>query len=72
MKEDRKSLMIALFEVKDSGTKPDVTDLPLKSPTRGLKELAPFTVDVLKNVVTLPIPRKENQSQVKHHHTIPS
>ena len=60
MKGERKGLMTALFEVKGPRTKPTVTYLPLESFTGGLKGLAQFAVDVLTNVVTLPIPEKES------------
>lgn len=60
MKGERKGLMTALFEVKGLRTDPDITYLPLESFTGGLKGLAQFAVDVLTNVVTLPIPDKEN------------
>ncbi|MDH3505369.1 MAG: hypothetical protein OEM58_12690, partial [Nitrospirota bacterium] len=63
MKGERKGLMTALFEVKGPRTKPDITYLPLESFTGGLKGLAQFAVDVLKNVVTLPIPDKENPNK---------
>lgn len=61
MKGERKGLMTALFEVKGPRTKPDITYLPLESFTGGLKGLAQFAIDVLKNIVTLPIPDTENQ-----------
>ncbi|MDH3769633.1 MAG: AsmA-like C-terminal region-containing protein, partial [Nitrospirota bacterium] len=60
MKGERKGLMTALFEVKGPRTKPEVTYLPLESFTGGVKGLAQFAIDVLKNVVTLPIPDKES------------
>ncbi|MDH5701023.1 MAG: AsmA-like C-terminal region-containing protein, partial [Nitrospirota bacterium] len=63
MKGERKGLMTALFEVKGPRTKPDITYLPLESFAGGLKGLAQFAVDVLKNVVTLPIPDKENPNK---------
>ena len=59
MKGERKGLMTALFEVKGPRTKPEITYLPLESFTGGLKGLAQFAIDVLKNVVTLPIPQEE-------------
>ncbi|MEO6203009.1 MAG: AsmA-like C-terminal domain-containing protein [Nitrospirales bacterium] len=62
MKGDRKGLMTALFEVKGPRTKPEITYLPLESLTGGLKGFAQFAVDVLKNVVTLPISDTENQN----------
>jgi hypothetical protein len=63
MKGERKGLMTALFEVKGPRTKPEVTYLPLESFTGGVKGLAQFAIDVLKNVVTLPIPKKETTEQ---------
>ncbi len=62
MKGDRKGLMTALLEVKGPRTKPDITYLPMESITGGLKGFAQFAVDVLKNVVTLPIPDTESQN----------
>lgn len=62
IKGDRKGLMTALFEVKGPRTEPDITYLPLESFAGGLKGLAQFAVDVLKNVVTLPIPDSESQN----------
>ena len=62
MKGERKGLMTALFEVKGPRTKPDITYLPLESFSGGLKGLAQFAVDVLKNVVTIPIPDTESQN----------
>jgi len=59
IKGERKGLMTALFEVKGLRTKPEVTYLPLESFTGGVKGLAQFAIDVLKNVVTLPIPDKK-------------
>jgi len=59
IKGERKGLMTALFEVKGRRTKPEITYLPLESFTGGLKGLAQFAIDVLKNVVTLPIPKEE-------------
>jgi len=59
IKGERKGLMTALFEVKGPRTKPEITYLPLESFAGGLKGLAQFAVDVLKNVVTLPIPEKK-------------
>ncbi|MGD9849947.1 MAG: AsmA-like C-terminal domain-containing protein [Nitrospirales bacterium] len=60
VKGERKGLMTALFEVKGPRTEPDITYLPLESFTGGLKGLAQFAVDVLTNIVTLPIPDKNN------------
>jgi AsmA-like C-terminal region/Protein of unknown function len=62
MKGDRKGLMTALFEVKGPRTEPDITYLPLESLSGGLKGLAQFAVDVLTNVITLPIPDTESQN----------
>jgi hypothetical protein len=63
MKGERKGLMTALFEVKGSRAKPEVTYLPLESFAGGLKGLAQFPLDVLKNLVTLPIPDKESPNK---------
>lgn len=60
MKGERKGLMTALFEVNGPRTEANITYLPLESFTGGLKGLAQFAVDVLTNVVTLPIPKKDN------------
>ncbi|HBP89440.1 MAG TPA: AsmA-like C-terminal domain-containing protein [Nitrospirales bacterium] len=62
MKGERKGLMTALFEVRGPRTNPDITYLPMESFTGGLKGLAQFAVDVLKNVVTLPIPDSKSQN----------
>jgi uncharacterized protein YhdP len=59
IKGERKGLMTALFEVKGLRTKPEVTYLPLESFAGGLKGLVQFPLDVLKNLVTLPIPEKK-------------
>ena len=63
MKGERKGFMTALFEVKGLRTKPKVTYLPLESFAGGLKGLAQFPLDVLKNLVTLPLPKKEATEQ---------
>jgi hypothetical protein len=60
LKGERKGLMTALFEVRGPRSKPVVTYLPLESFAGGVKGLAQFAIDVLKNVVTLPIPDKES------------
>ncbi|WP_447968510.1 hypothetical protein [Nitrospira sp. M1] len=54
LKGERQGLATALFEVKESRSSPTVRYLPLESFTGGLKGLAQFAVDVLKNTVTLP------------------
>lgn len=59
MKGERKGLMTALFEVKGPRTNPEIIYRPLDSFTGGLSGLAQFPIDVLKNLVTLPIPNKE-------------
>jgi len=46
--------------VKGPHAKPEITYLPLESLTAGLKGLAQFPLDVLKNVLTIPIPDKES------------
>jgi hypothetical protein len=63
MKGERKGLMTALFEVKGSRAKPEVTYLPLESFAGGLKGLAQFPLDVLKNLVTIPILDKESPNK---------
>jgi len=55
--------MTALFEVKGPRAKPEITYLPLESVTAGLKGLTQFPLDVLKNVLTIPIPDKENPNK---------
>lgn len=45
--------------MKGQQTQPEITYLPLESLTGGLKGLAQFAIDVLKNVVTLPLPKNE-------------
>ncbi|TFG59756.1 MAG: hypothetical protein E4H32_09660, partial [Nitrospirales bacterium] len=64
MKGERKGLLTALFEVKGPRTKPEVTYLPLESFAGGLKGLAQFTIDVLTNVVTLPLPEKKTPEPI--------
>ncbi|MDH5565003.1 MAG: AsmA-like C-terminal domain-containing protein, partial [Nitrospirota bacterium] len=59
MKGERKGLLTALFEVKGPRTKPEVTYLPLESFAGGLKGFAQFPIDVLKNIITLPLPEKK-------------
>ena len=59
MKGERKGFLTALFTVKGPRTKPEVTYQPLDSFTGGLKGLAQFPIDVLKNIITLPIPDKQ-------------
>jgi len=63
MKGERKGFLTALFEVKGPRTKPEVTYLPMESLTGGLKGFAQFPIDVLKNIITLPIPNKETTEQ---------
>jgi hypothetical protein len=55
LKGERKGLTTALFEVKGPRTDPQVTYLPLQSVTGGILGLAEFPLDVLKNVLTLPL-----------------
>jgi hypothetical protein len=57
---ERQGLTTALFEVKGPRTDPRVTYLPLQSLTGGLLGLAKFPLDVLKNVLTLPLPDRKN------------
>ncbi|PJA77966.1 MAG: hypothetical protein CO149_06620, partial [Nitrospirae bacterium CG_4_9_14_3_um_filter_51_5] len=59
MKGERKGLTTALFEVKGPRTDPQVTYLPLQSLTGGILGLAKFPLDVLKNLLTLPLPEKK-------------
>lgn len=59
MEGERKGLTTALFEVKGPRTDPKVTYLPLQSLTGGILGLAKFPLDVLKNVLTLPLPEKK-------------
>ena len=64
MQGERKGFLTALFEVKGPRTKPEVTYLPLESFAGGLKGFAQFPIDVLKNIITLPLPKKEAPQQV--------
>jgi hypothetical protein len=59
MKGERKGLTTALFEVKGPRMDPRVTYLPLQSLTGGILGLAEFPLDVLKNLLTLPLPEKK-------------
>ncbi|MDH5428768.1 MAG: AsmA-like C-terminal region-containing protein, partial [Nitrospirota bacterium] len=63
MQGERKGFLTALFEVKGPRTKPEVTYLPLESFTGGMKGLAQVPIDMLKNIITLPLPEKEKPSQ---------
>ncbi len=64
---DRKGIATAMFSVKGSGEDPEVTYLPMKSFATGLTGLAELAVDVLKNVLMLPInlmtPEQEKQTE---------
>lgn len=60
MKGERKGLTTALFEVKGPRMDPFVTYLPLQSLTGGILGLAEFPLDVLKNLLTLPLPEKKS------------
>ena len=62
MKGDQKGLMTAVFEVKGPRTEPDIIYALLKSFAGALKRFAQLAVDVLKNVVTLPLPDTESQN----------
>ncbi|MCA9468753.1 MAG: AsmA-like C-terminal domain-containing protein [Nitrospira sp.] len=62
IKGERKGLMTAIFEVKGPQKEPKITYLPLESFTGGLTGVAQFAIDVLRNVVTLPIPNKNQES----------
>ncbi len=64
MKGERKGILTALFEVKGPRTDPEVTYLPMESVTGGLKGLAQFPIDVLKNIIPLPTPKKETTEPV--------
>ncbi len=64
MKGERKGILTALFKVKGPRTKPQVTYLPMESFTGGLKGLAQFPIDMLKNIIPLPAPKKETTEQV--------
>ena len=59
---ERQGLTTALFEVKGPRTDPRVTYLPLQSLTGGIMGIAKFPLDVLKNVLTLPLPDKTSHS----------
>ncbi len=59
MKGERKGLLTALFEVKGPRTKPEVTYRPIDSFTGGIKGLAQVPIDMLKNIITLPLPKEE-------------
>jgi hypothetical protein len=59
MQGERKGFLTALFAAKGPTTNPEVTYLPLESFTGGLKGFARFPIDVLKNIITLPLPKKE-------------
>ncbi|MDH5588292.1 MAG: AsmA-like C-terminal domain-containing protein, partial [Nitrospirota bacterium] len=63
MQGERKGVLTALFEVKGPRTKPEVTYLPLDSFTGGMKGLAQVPIDMLKNIITLPLPEKEKPGQ---------
>ncbi len=63
IKGERKGFLTALFEVKGPRTKPEVTYLPIESFAGGLKGLAQVPIDVLKNIITLPIPDKQPTNQ---------
>ncbi len=66
---ERKGLTTALFKVEGPRTDPQVTYLPLQSVTGGILGLAQFPLDVLKNVLSLPIQEGEkllkNNSNVR-------
>ncbi len=64
MQGERKGILTALFEVKGPRTNPEVTYLPIESLTGGLKGFAQFPIDMLKNIVTLPIPDKKKPEPV--------
>ncbi len=59
MKGERKGLLTALFEVKGPRTKPEVTYRPIDSFTGGIKGLAQVPIDMLENIITLPLPKDE-------------
>ena len=63
MQGERKGFLTALFEVKGPRTKPEVTYLPLESFTGGIKGLAQVPIDMLKNIITLPLPEKKKTGQ---------
>ena len=64
MQGERKGFLTALFEVKGPRTKPEVTYLPIESVAGGLKGLAQVPIDMLKNIITLPLPKKETTEPV--------
>jgi hypothetical protein len=59
---DRQGLTTALFEVKGPRTDPSVTYLPLQSLTGGILGIVKFPLDILRNVLTLPLPDKKSPS----------
>ncbi len=59
MQGERKGFLTALFEVKGPRNKPEVTYLPMDSFTGGIKGLAQVPIDMLKNIITLPLPKDE-------------
>lgn len=59
---ERQGLTTALFEVKGPRMDPDVTYLPLQSLGGGLLGIAKFPLDVLKNVLTLPMGNQKGGS----------
>lgn len=63
MKGERKGILTALFEVKGPRTNPEVTYLPMESITGGLKGLAQVPIDMLKNIIPLPLSKKEKTEQ---------
>jgi hypothetical protein len=62
MEGERQGLTTALFEVKGPRTDPVVTYLPLQSVTGGILGLVKFPLDILKNVLTLPLPEDKSTS----------
>ncbi len=64
MKGERKGIMTALFDVKGPRTNPEVTYQPMESFTGGLKGLAQFPIDVLTNMIPLPLSQKETTQSV--------
>jgi hypothetical protein len=64
MKGERKGFLTALFEVKGPRTNPEVTYLPLESFTGGIKGLAQVPIDMLKNIITLPLPEKTTSERI--------
>jgi hypothetical protein len=57
---ERQGLTTALFEVKGPRTDPRVTYLPLQSLTGGILGIAKFPLDILKNMLTLPLPDRKS------------